>query len=192
MYTMNRSLRVFKLPSALILCLLLLSGAVMTVCAQDAADPPEPNGFMEITLGMELEQVKELLQSNSEFLYTGDPDVTILRDPDRTLIEAEGFNYIARGMFQFVDNKLFSITLEISRGEFDHYTLFSAFTEKYGNPDSITPSVSQWEYPDILFSLERPLTVKYIDRGVFQGIIREGLASESRSGVLKEEFLNEF
>ena len=45
-----------------------------------------PRGFRSIRLGMELEQVKQLLIEDPLFDYRGDPDISFLPLPPQTLI----------------------------------------------------------------------------------------------------------
>jgi hypothetical protein len=66
------------------------------------------------------------------------------------------------------------------------------FVDKYGNPCYLDPGISVWETEEVRISIERPLTVKYIDKVVFQDIVNESGLIESGQVQLRQDFLNEF
>jgi hypothetical protein len=74
----------------------------------------------------------------------------------------------------------------------DHYSIFTDFVEKYGQPSYLDPKEAVWESDDIRLSVERPLTVKYIDKKVFNDIINESALIQSRRVQQRQEFLDEF
>ena len=151
-----------------------------------------PTGFGRIELGLGVDEVKEKLQSDSNFLYRGDPDVSLLRRPSDSLLEANGAGFVERGYFQFYQGRLYTITLELSSARLDHYTMYTTLTAKYGDPDRLNPSESVWEFDGIRMSLERPLRLKYIDIGVFEEIIAEHRKTESLSRMSRDRFLDQF
>ena len=149
-------------------------------------------GFQDIHLGLEIDEVKTLLKADSNFLFRGDPDVSLLARPNETLIETKGSTYIARAYFQFRERKLYSIILELDQTRIDHYSMYTALTEKYGDPDYLDPEEIVWELDVIRFSLERPLTVKYIDRAAFEEVLANRRASESFERLSRDRFLDQF
>jgi hypothetical protein len=56
----------------------------------------------------------------------------------------------------------------------------------------LDPKQAVWESADTRIAIERPLTVKYIDKNVINEIINESKAAESAEIRLREEFLSEF
>jgi hypothetical protein len=72
----------------------------------------------------------------------------------------------------------------------DHYSVFTSLVEKYGQPDSLNPQQAVWETETTRLALERPLTVKYIDMTVFNGIIDESTTVESAEIRRRQEFLD--
>ena len=82
----------------------------------------------------------------------------------------------------------FSLNTEV----IDHYSIFTQFVQKYGQPSYLDPSVAVWETDDIRVAIERPLTVKYIDRVVFKDIVNESGLIESGHVKLRQDFINEF
>jgi len=74
----------------------------------------------------------------------------------------------------------------------DHYSVFTQFVEKYGQPSYLDPKEAVWESGETRIAVERPLTVKYIDKAIFNDIVDESTLVESREVRLRQEFLNEF
>jgi hypothetical protein len=74
----------------------------------------------------------------------------------------------------------------------DHYSVFTNFVMKYGEPSYLDPRTAVWETEDTRVAIERPLTVKYIDKAVFGNIIDESNLIESGEVQLRKEFLDEF
>jgi hypothetical protein len=74
----------------------------------------------------------------------------------------------------------------------DHYSVFTSLIKKYGEPQSLSPSESVWESEETRVSIERPLTVKYIDKAVFNRLLEESKTLESRQLFLRQEFLGDF
>ena len=177
----------------LILIILILFSGVKAV-SQDQGDPPEnlPRGFHGIELGMELEQVKELLLKDELFYYRGDPDVSFLPMPKQTLIECPGNTYISRAYFQFDQKKLFIMILSLNIKEVDYFSMFTALSEKYGSPTYLDPSAAVWNSEQIRLSLEKPLSVKYIHLPVFNQLRNQGKAEEGTLEYYRKEFLKEF
>ena len=71
----------------------------------------------------------------------------------------------------------------------DHYSVFSTLCKKYGNPQSLDPEKSVWQNEGIIMSLERPLTLKYTDRAVFESLQKESLVQKSGEEVSRDIFL---
>jgi hypothetical protein len=74
----------------------------------------------------------------------------------------------------------------------DHYSMFTELTQKYGQPSYLDPKEAVWETEETRIALERPLTIKYIDKAVFDDIISESELIQSRRVRQRQEFLNEF
>lgn len=151
-----------------------------------------PTGFRGIDLGMDLETVKDKLLEDPFFDYRGEPDVSFLPQTRESLIECAGLSYISRAYFQFNEKKLYIMILVLDEKKIDHYSLFTTLTEKYGSFSTLSPAKVVWETEEILFSLERPLTVKYLDREVFESLKEEGKAEENLRSVTRSRFLEEF
>ncbi|WP_053228051.1 hypothetical protein [Spirochaeta cellobiosiphila] len=172
--------------------LLLLVFIVFTgsIHAQDSDQLSK--GFDNIFMGDSFELVQQKLTENNLFNYRGSPDVSLLDEPNTTLIECRGFSYINWASFQFIDNKLYIITLELNPEETDHYTMYTTLVRKYGESTELDPEAVRWIGDNIILSLERPLTVKYVDRLIQQQLLQQGRANEAYEDVNKGNFLNKF
>ena len=173
------------------LVLALLPAAAGAQAAAPAATPP-PSSFRAIALGMTVDQVKEALRKDVLYRYRGDPDVSFLPLSGESLIECEGSSYLRRAYFQFAGGKLYVLILVLDQRKLDHYSMFTAFTAKYGEPASFNPTEAVWQSEAVRFSLERPLTVKYIDRGVFQEQVARGAAQQDLEQLSREQFIGQF
>jgi hypothetical protein len=158
--------------------------------------PPEegrslPRSFREIRLGMGLEDLKAALEGDDLFLFRGDRDVSFLPPREQNLIETTGRSFVRRAFFQLQGGALFIMAFTLDPRRVDHYSVFTSFVKKYGEPDVLDPRQALWESGDTRVSIERPLTIKYIDARVFNGIIEDSRVRESGEVFEREEFLND-
>lgn len=168
--------------------------APLFVFPQSAPHPAQalPAGFRALSLGMGLDQVKKALAADPLFLYRGDPDVSFLPQTEQYLIECPGTTYLRRAYFQFADSRLFIMILVLDTQKLDHYSIFSALTAKYGPPASLSPQESVWQSDTVRLSLERPLTVKYVDNKTFSAILAKGGAQKDLDQLSREKFIEQF
>ena len=151
-----------------------------------------PRGFGDLELGLELDELKERLITDPSFQYSGDPEISLVPRERQHLVETRGGLFVEHAVFQFHDNRLFTIILNLNRERLDYYTLYTTLRERYGEPDRLDPSQMIWEDAAVRISLERPLTVKYIDLPVFEERRREAGVQESLRRQLRAEFLELF
>ena len=154
-----------------------------------------PRGYKNITLGMSLVETKENLIKDSDFGYHGDRDVSLLPGENRMLIETDaerglGSNFLTRCWFQFANDQLYIITINMNRSRIDYYSIFTTLKEKYGEPDTITPQAATWKSNEITMSLEKPLTLKYIDNEVFKSLQTSSNIAPAGSEVTQKMFLD--
>jgi hypothetical protein len=166
--------------------------AAFLVAGAANAQEAGPRGFRGMELGMALEPVKAKLAADALFRFRGDPDVSLLPSPQQTLIECAGVSWVRRAFFQFHEGRLFSIILVLDPRHLDHYTMFQTLSRKYGDPARLDPAEAVWEFPGVRLSLERPLSVKYLDTGVFAALREQGKAGEALSELSQRMFLEEF
>lgn len=153
-----------------------------------------PKGYGGVELGMTFDQVKKALKDNLDFGYRGERDVSLLPGENRTLIETDtttyaGFSFLERCWFQFYDDKLYIITINIDREKMDHYSIFRTLCKKYGDPVSVSPEKSVWKNDSITMSLERPLTLKYVDQKTFDKLQKKSLVNPSGTEMTRDMFL---
>lgn len=156
-------------------------------------DYPLPEAeFAGIRIGDELEAVKENLRGNPHFHFRGDRDISFLPLRPEVLIDSQGALYVQRGLFQFHRDQLYIITLYLNPARADYYSLFTTLTEKYGPPVELDPSAAVWESESLRLSLEKPLTVKYLGRKVFDELKAAGAAEKSVEDLSRARFLELF
>lgn len=163
--------------------------ASLPLAAQDAS---LPNGYGGVTLGMTVDEVKAALKKNPQFGYRGDRDVSLLPGTNRVLIETESvsaYSFLERCWFQFYDGKLYIITVNMNQQKMDHYSVFSALCKKYGNPTTLDPEKSVWQDSHVTMSLERPLSLKYTDKVVFDALLKDSLVDKSAEEMSRDSFL---
>jgi hypothetical protein len=151
-----------------------------------------PRSFRKISLGMGLEDLKKTLEQDGLFYFRGDRDVSFLPTREQSLIETTGFSFIRRAFFQLREGELFIMAFSLDPALIDHYSVFTDFVKKYGDPLSLDPGQAVWESDDTRIAIERPLTVKYIDKKIFAEIIAESAVKDSGEIFLREDFLNGF
>jgi hypothetical protein len=151
-----------------------------------------PRQFRQISLGMSMDDLKAALTGDDLFLFRGDRDVSFLPARDQSLVETAGAAFIRRAFFQLRDGQVFIMAYALNMEIIDHYSIFMQFVEKYGQPSYLDPRISVWETEETRIAIERPLTVKYIDKAVFDDIVNESGLIESGQVRLRQDFLNEF
>ncbi len=168
-----------------VLLLLMCSGIL---CAQE----PVPDRFTDIVLGQSLEQVKTRLQSHPLFDYRGDPDISLTPIDRQPIIETQGLGFMSAGIFQFRDEKLYSIILRLNENRMDFFTMYTRLTNTYGEPAYLDPHQTYWEGNGQRMVLEQPVIVKYLDMDVFNRIREESAASKSIDEYTRGVFLDNF
>ncbi len=153
-----------------------------------------PHGYKDITLGMTLQETKDSLVKDPDFGYHGDRDVSLIPGSSKTLIETDaerglGSNFLKRCWFQFTFDELYIITININPDKMDYYSVFTTLTKKYGEPTSFSPNAATWKNDEVTMSLEKPLTLKYIDNKLFEQTQNYSNIQASPSEVTREMFL---
>ena len=151
-----------------------------------------PSGYSDIQLGLSVDEVKAKLKKNTIFGFRGNRDVSLLPTEERVLIETPGSSFFSRCWFQFYEDKLYAITLNVNRKRMDYYSMFTKFCNDYGEPDFLNNEKAEWKNDSVMMSLEKPLTVKYIDINVYDSLIEKGKELESTDAYLREKFLETF
>ena len=156
-----------------------------------------PDGYGDVHLGMSLKEAKEQLLKNSDFGYSGDRDVSLLPGDARILIETNatggrGSPFLTQCWFQFYNEQLYIITININSQKTDYYSLFTTLCDKYGEPQELDPQKAVWKNNEITMQLERPLAVKYIDNETFDMLKTASTVEKSFEEKNAQDFLEEF
>jgi len=159
-----------------------------------APENPEevPRQFRGIALGMALDELKTALVADSLFSFRGDRDVSFLPIREETMVETTGLSFVRRAFFQLAQGAVYIMSFSLDTRRIDHYSVFTSFVKKYGEPVALNPSESVWESETTRVSIERPLTVKYIDKTVFDRLLEESKAGDSLEILRRESFLADF
>ncbi|UTC62424.1 hypothetical protein E4O00_12655 [Treponema sp. OMZ 788] len=151
-----------------------------------------PSGYRGIILGMNADSAKDALLKDSIFGYRGERDVSLLPGKNRSLIETKGSSNIKRAWFQFYEDSLYIIIIQMDTDKIDYYSMYAALSAKYGEPLSIDPKRAIWKNETVSMILERPLAIKYIDLKVFDALLEKSQTDKAYSDILREEFINDF
>lgn len=153
---------------------------------------PLPTSFRAISLGMSLETVKDELKADPVFGYRGERDFSLLPTKNRSSIETEGSAFISRVWLQFYNETLYTLTLKLNTDKVDYYSIYSHFVNKYGEPLDINPHRAIWENETTRITIERPLTVKYLDLSTFSSLLDKSKTEKVKSDINRENFINSF
>lgn len=151
-----------------------------------------PKQFRNYSLGMKLDDLKAALLDDNLFNFRGDRDVSFLPVREQSLVETTGSLFVRRAFFQLRDGQVFIMSFALNTQIIDHFSVFTQFVEKYGQPSSLDPRSAIWETDEVRIAIERPLTVRYIDKTVFDDIVNESGLIESGQVRLRQDFINEF
>ena len=160
------------------------------VAGTDAAELPD--GYRSLRLGMSLDDLKEKLLTEPRFDFRGDPDVSVRKTGDQSLIVSRGKSFIDSGYFQFEEERLYLITLELNREKIDFFTMQTRLIENYGNPHSISPEGMSWSNDKVRISLEYPITIKYLDLETFNSFLEDNVRRKSFEEISRSKFLEDF
>jgi len=148
-----------------------------------------PLGFDGIELGMTRDEVIARLQASASFAWRGPEDVSLLPSPNQSLIEVTGLSFVKRAFFQFYEGRLWVIILNLADDRVDHYSVYTSLVAKYGEPASLDPAASIWENDKVRMSLERPLSLRYLDVATWTKLKDAGAAKASIEELDRRDFL---
>lgn len=150
---------------------------------------PLPDGYKTVSLGMTSEETKAALKQYASFGYRGDRDVSLLPDFDRLLIETTGDGFLEKCWFQFYEDRLYTMIININQEIMDYYSIFKTLCQKYGSPDSFAPDRAIWEDDNVQLCLEKPLCLKYSDVQALEKIQGRSVIEQSTADMLRQDFL---
>jgi hypothetical protein len=153
-----------------------------------------PAGYAKVKLGMSVDELKDTLKKDHQFGYRGDRDVSLSPTDGEVLVETdatyEPFSFLERCWFQFSDEKLYIITINLDQSKVDHYSVFSALCKKYGNPVELSPQKSTWKDDSVIMTLEKPLALKYVDAKAYEKKAQSSNVQKTTREQAKEHFLD--
>ena len=155
----------------------------------DEKKEPLPVAYRDISLGMNIDDVKQMLLSDKLYGYRGERDVSLLPTQNRVLIESEGLSFLNRSWFQFYKDKLYTMTFKLDADRVDFYSVFKSLQDKYGEPTSLDPEKIVWKDDNVTLSLERPLVLKFIDTQVFAEIQNTSKVNKNIEELTRKGFL---
>ena len=151
---------------------------------------PLPYGYSTVQLGMTLEETQTALLKDPDFGYRGERDVSLLPGENRQIIETKGGSFLDNCWFQFYDNYLYIISINVNQEFMDYYSIFSTLCKKYGNPIYLDPEKATWEDKDVILSLEKPLCLKYTDAKISDQILEQAEVQQATIEYLRQGFLD--
>jgi hypothetical protein len=84
------------------------------------------------------------------------------------------------------------MTFNLDAQKVDYYSIYSHLVAKYGEPVSMDPRKSVWSDGKVTMSLERPLTLKYVDDELFAKLLEHDTTGKAASDITRESFINDF
>jgi len=153
---------------------------------------PLPRQFRGLSLGLNLDDLQTALTQDYLFHFRGPRDVSFLPIMEQTLVETTGSSFIRRAHFQLDNEIVYIMSFTLDTRLIDHFSVFTAFVRRYGEPLILNPREAVWESYETRVSIERPLTVKYIDRVVFDRLIGESRELDNWQMTRREDFLADF
>lgn len=156
-----------------------------------------PVGFGKVRLGMGFEEAKAALKADSQYGYRGERDVSLSPSDGESIIETDTrttapYSFISKSWLQFANKKLSVLTLNLNEDNVDYYSIFSKLCEKYGDPNEISPKKAVWRDDQVILSLEKPLTLKYVDYAAFNDKRASSNVDKTASEHLRDHFLDSF
>ncbi len=161
------------------------------ICISLYSQETLPNGYRNIQMGMNIEDVKKALEADPIFNYRGERDVSFLPSENQSIIETSSETWLERCWFQFYEDKLYTIIINFNSERIDYFSVYNQLVEKYGEHISLSPERVVWENTNVTMSLERPVSVKYVDREVFESIREEALIEQTTMEDLREDILGD-
>ena len=94
--------------------------------------------------------------------------------------------------FQFYEDKLYTIILTCNPQKMDYYSLYQTMSDKYGQENYLDTEKIVWENESVIISLERPVSMKYVDKKVFEGLKKSEEVQKTGEEILRKQFLESF
>ena len=167
------------------------SGEAVEAGGGESADAGSGWGFGPLRLGMSSAEVKAALEESPDFSYRQFTE-SMLPYTDLPVFECRGTKFIDRAVFQFYEDRLYSMTIFFNRRKLDFYTLFTTLTEKCGVHSQLSPERIVWENGTVRQTLTKPLTLAFLDVAVHDELLGRSEVRKDEEFFAKQDFLNRF
>ncbi len=168
--------------------LILITMIFFPLCSE-SLDVPE--GYRGVRIGMNMDDVKEVLKNDDLFNYRGERDVSLLPSEHQSIIETSSDTWLQRCWFQFYENTLYSIIINFNPELMDYNSVYRQLTEKYGMHTEMSPERVVWKDSYITMSLEKPVSVKYLYNDYFERITGESTVKETKMEETRDSILGD-
>lgn len=172
---------------SIICCLTLHLHALDTT--SDSFEPLQ-NGYKSYILGMGQDEIEEELSNSSEFNIIREEILSVRMEPDTDIISTEGYGFVTRAYFHFNNEKLFQIYLIIDEQKVGYYPILKTYINKYGNPSSFSPDRAVWENNEVMVILEKPCTLKYVDKKVWDSLLSKDHTTDTVFDKIRRDFID--
>lgn len=169
--------------SIFLVCLVLITS---TIFSQNL-----PDRYRTISLGMTMEQVKTKLENDTIYNYRGERDVSLLPSENKSIIETSSDTWLENCWFQFYNNELYSIIINYNPEKFDYNTIYNQLIDKYGLHNEMDPTKAIWEDDFVIMSLEKPISVKYINKKIFNDIRTQATVEKTKEEETRDSILGD-
>lgn len=158
---------------------------------ESSAVPDSPWGFGDLRLGMSMDDVKTVLAGSRDFSYRHFTE-SMLPYTELPVFECKGTHFIDRAVFQFYEDRLYSMTVFFDRRKIDFYTLFTTLTAEYGPHTELDPRRIVWDNGASRLTLTKPLTLSFLDAAVHKELLNKSEIRKDSEYRRKQEFLKQF
>jgi hypothetical protein len=80
----------------------------------------------------------------------------------------------------------------MNQNQLDHYSFFRQFYGKYGRPGEMNPQKALWEDDAVYLVLEKPLTIKYLDKPSILTALGQENEDRSIMQITRENYVEQF
>lgn len=173
---------------------IVLTLALSLSAQEESGDLQVQGQYRNLFLGMSLEECKAALQEDSYFLYEDLDQPSLMQRDEETLLDCRGRSFIERAWFQFYQDRLVLITIQLNEEKLDYYSMYSNLEDKYGTPQNLSPQLAQWnnEEQNVQLELSRPLAVKYLDMAYINDQLESSRVQRAFEEELRDNFLEDF
>ena len=156
-----------------------------------------PNGYKKYSFGMSMDEVKDAIKEDSLLKNVREEVLSVRIQPDKQILTVYGDRrnggYVEKAYFQFNEDKLFYIYLQLSEKKVGYYSLLKSMTDKYGNATNLEPKKASWENDSVRIQIEKPCILKYTDIKTWDSLSSTEAEMEARKveKIEREKFLED-